>query len=147
MPRKATPPEERFWLHFKKTKGCWLWTGNTIKKYGVLKSRNKWVLAHRISWAVHNGPIPQGLCVLHKCDQPACVRPSHLFLGTRRDNVLDMNRKGRRRPHAKLTADDVRAIRREHAMGSQQIMLAMVYGVSTACISLVVNRINWGYIN
>lgn len=77
--------------------GCWLWTGRlTNSGYGqIAKSTHGEWKAHRLFWRVANGPIPGGLCVLHKCDTPACVNPDHLFLGTQADNVQDMMNKHR----------------------------------------------------
>src|SRR6266567_1582450 len=93
------PPEQRFWPKVRKTSTCWLWTGMKHYKFGYgffqvgIGDRQ---LAHRISWKIHNGPIPDGLYVLHKCDTPPCVNPDHLFLGTYYDNMDDMDQKGRR---------------------------------------------------
>ena len=78
--------------------GCWLWMGSIDSKgYGGIKVDGKQMGAHRRSWVLANGPIPDRLHVLHKCDTPSCVNPSHLFLGTNYDNVQDMVRKGRAR--------------------------------------------------
>lgn len=90
---------ERFWKKVRKSKGCWTWTGSKSRHgYGQLRTgrgKGRLELAPRISWRLANGPIPDGLCVLHKCDNPPCVRPSHLKLGTMADNSADMVRKGR----------------------------------------------------
>lgn len=76
--------------------GCWLWVGSVGKLgYGIVDVNGKHANAHRISWELHRGPIPAGLCVLHQCDVPGCVNPDHLFLGSLRDNTQDMLRKGR----------------------------------------------------
>jgi hypothetical protein len=76
--------------------GCWLWTGSVDKSgYGTTKLDGKWRTMHRLSWEYHNGQIPKGLQVLHKCDVPSCINPEHLFLGTQKDNVHDGIRKGR----------------------------------------------------
>jgi hypothetical protein len=78
--------------------GCHIWMGRSGGKgYGGFKLKGKILLAHRVSWEYHNGPIPDGLCVLHKCDTPLCINPNHLFLGTIADNNKDCARKGRNR--------------------------------------------------
>ncbi len=91
--------EERFWRYVQKTDGCWLWTASLSGKpgnaYGSLHNEGKMEKAHRISWTIHNGKIPEGIFVLHKCDNPVCINPSHLFLGTQFDNMRDMVSKGR----------------------------------------------------
>ncbi len=76
--------------------GCWLWTaGMRLNGYGQVKIRRVNQLAHRVSYQVHVGPMPEGMCVCHKCDVPCCVNPDHLFLGTQADNMRDRDRKGR----------------------------------------------------
>lgn len=92
-------PEQRFWARVKKTSTCWLWTGAKIPDgYGSIWVEGKPTAAHRISWEIHHGKIPNGMCVLHDCpggDNPACVNPKHLFLGTKQDNAIDREKKGR----------------------------------------------------
>lgn len=92
---------ERFWLRVDKTGGCWKWIGKSRHTFGYglfkIKSAKQMQYAHRISWVIANGAVPHGLCVLHHCDVPECVNPSHLFLGTKKDNTLDMRLKGRNR--------------------------------------------------
>lgn len=91
--------ESRFWSFVRKTDNCWVWTGSTNGKgYGQMsqgKRGFKPLLSHRVSWKLHFGVIPEGLCVLHRCDNPPCVRPGHLFLGTMTDNDADRDAKGR----------------------------------------------------
>ena len=87
---------KRFWSRIKKTKGCWVWTGKRDKNgYGRLWVKDGNIRAHRFSWTLHFGPVPEGLCVLHDCDNPSCVRPSHLFTGTNVENTKDRSTKGR----------------------------------------------------
>jgi hypothetical protein len=95
-------PATRFWAKVRKSKGCWTWEATCGHKFGYgsfhLGGGANHVYAHRFAWVLGNDrPVPKGLCVLHRCDNPKCVRPSHLFLGSRRDNVLDMVQKGRQR--------------------------------------------------
>src|ERR1700722_1599308 len=96
---RAVTLAERFWSKVQKSEGCWLWIGCRHRQgYGKLHTGGKIgkvVPAHRISWGVNFGPISDGLWVLHKCDNPPCVRPDHLFLGDRKDNMVDCAQKGR----------------------------------------------------
>ena len=88
--------EQKFWSKVRKADGCWTWTGAVdAKDYGELRIRRKRVRAHRLSWSFHVGEIPVGQFVLHHCDNPRCVRPDHLFLGSHADNVQDRVNKRR----------------------------------------------------
>ena len=118
--------------------------------YGVRKYRGKTQLAHRVEWMEKRGDIPNGLCVLHRCDNPACINIEHLFLGTNSDNVRDMVSKGRqadnrgeRNPKAKLTEYQVRVIRGCRRMGCSLKYLAEKYGVTMANISDIGNGDTW----
>lgn len=87
---------KNFWGKVHKTKSCWLWTGYCCSKgYGRFGFRKKGWGAHRVSWVLHKGEIPEGAGVLHRCDNPGCVNPKHLFLGTPKDNAVDRDQKGR----------------------------------------------------
>ncbi len=108
------------------------------------------MLAHRFSWELHNGPIPKGFCVLHRCDNPPCVRPDHLFLGTHLENIRDMvkknrgyDRHGEKNPRAKLTERKVIEIRRRYELGETQESLGREYGFVQAYISQIVLRKIW----
>jgi hypothetical protein len=115
--RSSRKRGERFWSKVQKTDGCWSWMANrTIDGYGVLRLGDKNQRVHRIMWELTYGPIPVGLNVLHHCDNPGCVNPEHLFLGSQKDNGEDMSRKGRaprgeRQGGHKLTEAHVRKIR------------------------------------
>lgn len=147
--------EERFWKFVDKTDYCWIWTSKTNKRgygwhrlYGHDKPRG--ILAHRFSYALHFGQIPIGILVCHECDNPRCVRPDHLFLGTSQDNVDDMMNKGRSRHmsgedagQAKLTKIQVAEIRHKSLMGATGTCLSIEYGISKAQISRIINCKRW----
>jgi len=144
--------EERFWTKVNKTDYCWLWTSCSIRGYGRFFLSGSTQVAHRVSWEIHNGEIPDGLCVLHKCDVRNCVNPSHLFLGTNQDNVDDKVAKGRQLKgeatgRAKLTDEKVVEIRNKHAVdGVAQCRLAAMYNVTQATIFAVINRKTWAHV-
>jgi hypothetical protein len=136
---------EAFWSHVEKTDGCWIWHRGIDKQgYGTLKCWGKVSKAHRVSWELHNGPIPDDLFVCHKCDNPPCVNPEHLFLGTNKDNCDDRDRKGR--VNTVLTAEQVLEIRSLCEHGMLQRVVAARYGVQQSLISLIVNRKIWTHI-
>lgn len=138
---------------------CEEWTGRVNDAgYGVVwdNTIKRPVRAHRLAWEAEHGPIPDGMCVLHRCDNPPCVRLDHLRLGTHADNMADMIAK-RRNPcvgrrseahqMAKLTAEQVIEIRERHAAGGiTQRQLAAEYGVSYPHVSLIVRRKTWKHL-
>jgi hypothetical protein len=155
-PRKESL-EERLWNHVDRSGGpdaCWPFVGWKVNGYGKIGMGEKVLGAHRVAYQVTNGTIPEGQCVCHRCDNPACCNPAHLFLGTIADNVEDCVSKGRRHyalgidnHRKKLNPDSVREIRRLRAEGKTLQSLANAYGVSTTAITLVCNRRNWAYID
>jgi hypothetical protein len=131
--------EERFWLRVRKSEGCWEWTGaRSPQGYGVLRVSESARLAHRISWELGHGKIPPGLNALHRCDNPGCVRPDHLFIGTHADNTADMVTK--KRQTTKLSEEEVRAIRKSTA---SNVALAAIYDVSRVLIVSIRNGKAW----
>ena len=129
---------------------CWPWmAGKVGAGYGVMNCEGKDIRANRLAWELTYGPMPKGLCVCHRCDNPPCCNPKHLFLCTHADNMADMARKGRsahgeRHRNAKLTVEQVLEIRRCYAQGAMlQRELAVEYGVTQQQISLIVRGKNW----
>lgn len=146
MAYQATSPKARFAAKYEVegTTGCWIWmAAKKPSGYGnfmmcKVNGRGTFVNAHKASWLLHKGPIPDGLCVLHHCDNPQCVNPAHLFLGTKKDNSQDMLAKGRGGPVAtggeahpvsKLTSVKVRQMREARARGALLAELATQFGV------------------
>lgn len=150
---------ERFWSYVDKSGGpdaCWPWTGARIAGYGVYGAGKRGrVRAARFACELVGKKIPNDLLACHKCDNPPCCNPCHIFAGTSLDNNRDMVRKGRAADfrgekcgHAKLTEDDVRRIRAEYASGNIfQEELAERYGVSEGAISGILRRKNWKHVS
>jgi hypothetical protein len=169
MNNKVTPLIDRYLAKVDKSGGpeaCWPWTASLNKGYGQLGagpclpgvSRNsrRNIASHVFAYELEYGAVTDGLCVLHRCDNPPCCNPRHLFLGTRADNMHDMDAKGRRvtadrrgeaHGYAKLTDGIVRDIRALYAKGAiSQTELGRLYGVTQAQISSIVLRKSWSHI-
>lgn len=159
----------RFWAKVDRSGDCRIWTAarKQPEGYGFFKLNRRMAYAHRVSWSLANGQeIPPGMFVCHRCDNPPCVRPEHLFLGSNSDNLQDASRKGRtangerngkytqpkRTPRgeahgrAKLTADQVRHLRLLFAEGMTQNALAERYGIAQGVVSQIVNRRIWRHL-
>jgi len=135
--------------------GCWLWTGyNRQDGYGAFSVGKGMPVAHRVSYELFIGPIPKGLHILHKCDNPSCVRPDHLSIGTHLDNMADKTRKGRqarlkgmRNGRAKLTENQIYEIRDRYILGDVTVsQLAREYGVSRTTVRRIVTYQLWRHI-
>lgn len=146
----------RFWSRVRQTDTCWLWTGSTNRHgYGYVgvPGYRRPILAHRVAWELTNGLIPRGLLVLHRCDNPPCVRPDHLFIGTHADNMQDAKEKGRttqgqRNAASKLTDERVLLIRRRFAVEDITISaLAREYGVGPKHMSNLLKRKIWTHLS
>lgn len=150
MSNNRLPLHVRFWSQVEQREGCWAWKGGKHRQgYGQIRANGKQDKAHRVSWALHFGLVPEGMCVLHSCDNPECTRPDHLWLGTHRDNMLDMCAKGR---HGKLgsvglrrlTEEQVADARARYAVGSvSQRQLASELGVSQPAVFAMLKRRNY----
>lgn len=147
--------EERFMSYVQKTDGCWIWTGGKARAgYGTFHvTGNKYVPAHRFSYMLSKGPIPEGLYICHKCDNPPCVNPDHLFAGTQVENMQDAIRKGRFKIqgedswHSKLTTLEVLGIREAYANGGViKAELARRYCVTPQLIGKIISRKLWTHI-
>jgi hypothetical protein len=136
---------------------CWEWTANRLKGrgYGLIKDDNrKMMRAHRIAWMLCHGPIKNDLWILHKCDNPPCVRPDHLYAGTREDNTRDAiqrdrlaHNRGENAGTVILNNSKVTDIRSRYATGEiTQTQLARLYGVTPSTISNVITRKRWFHI-
>lgn len=148
---------DRFWAKVNKSRGeCWEWTAcKTGDGYGQFSLKGQAQLAHRVSWRLANGEIPDGMCVCHSCDTPSCVNPAHLFLGTQSDNMADMKKKGRHKgwdmtgekgPNARLDNESIIRIRDYIKSGMSQSKIADIFGVSQTAICHINTGAAWSHI-
>lgn len=139
--------EKRFWagVRIEDLFSCWIWTrGLNGDGYGSTRWDGRDQSAHRVSYSICVGKIPDAVCCLHRCDIKACVNPAHLFLGTRTDNMRDMSAK--ERGMNKLTGDSVRSILNLLGKGRTGASLARQFGVSNATICLINTGKHWKHI-
>jgi len=144
---------DRFWSKVNKTHTCWLWVASkrNADGYGSFDYNSKTVLAHRMTYEIKKGPIPNGKCVLHKCDTPLCVRPSHMFLGTHLDNSVDKIKKGRSRVligesngNSKLTYQQAQWIRNQETINPKAV--AERFNVSLWTVYRVTRGKSWRHV-
>jgi len=148
---RAPTTEERFEAKYTPdpNTGCWNWTAFVNSQgYGAFSLDGKAIVAHRVSYMMFVGPIPAEICVCHKCDNPGCVNPDHLFLGTRADNMRDKVVKGRQargenQGNARLTESVIRAIREDSRL---QKDIASDYGVTQKHIGQIKLRRCWVHV-
>lgn len=147
---------DNFWSHvdIKGEGECWEWMASCYSfGYGQVGVNHKTYSAHRFSWMITNGEIPERLCILHHCDNPQCVNPNHLFIGTNQDNVTDREKKGRgkikggeKNINAKLTNEQVAEIRKlyiRNKRGQSSVALGDKFGVDSSVILRIVNNETW----
>lgn len=137
---------------------CWEWTAARNRRgYGRFNYRGKNRHAHRLALEFRGVEIPDGMLALHSCDNPPCVNPAHLRVGTYADNAADMMERGRNHPiepgvgennsFARLTESEVLAIRRMHASGVRQMHIADAFGISRSLVWTIVHRISWTHLD
>lgn len=147
---------ERFWskvLIIDDADSCWLWQAGSfgVERYGAFWTGERNEGAHIVSYKLKNGPVPDGLFVLHKCDNPPCVRPSHLYVGTPQQNMTDKSNRGRTplgEAHilSKLTSDDVLRIRETCQAGQSQRSVARKFGIGQTQVWRIVNGESWTHL-
>ncbi len=145
-----------FWGNVEHTRECWLWRGSGGYGRVYLGGGHRaplQVSPHRLAWMLTAGSIPDGFVICHACDVPNCVRSTHLFLGTQRDNIRDAARKGRlvaprgeRNGQARLTVADVKMIHADAAKGMRKGLIAARYGISPALVSMVIHGQRWKHV-
>ena len=158
--------EDRFWAkvdkngpipeHAPELGRCWIWMASHSRKYGNMQFRGSVKRTNRISWIIHNGEIPKGICILHRCDNPLCVNPAHLFTGTNYDNVIDRMKKGRgSHPvgelcgNSKLSIDKVNEIRKLHIENPKRWTYGALSNKFSTCrtnIRNIITRKTWKHI-
>ena len=153
--RKKKPVEERFWSKVNKDteSGCWEWKASTtIGGYGSFSDQNrKSISAHRYSYEFHYGGIPEGMHVMHKCDNPKCVKPDHLSVGTHLDNMRDKKNKNRQvkgslAGMSKLTEEQVKNIKIKLLSGVKQSDIAKEFQTHKTNISYISREITWTHV-
>lgn len=147
---RRSDPVGKYWAKVERGPGCWLWRGPTSHGYGRVRFQGNFRFAHRVAFELATGIDPHGSVVMHSCDNPLCVNPDHLTLGTQTQNIADMDAKGRRRAakgerngSARLTEDQVRAIRSD---GRSADVIAEGYPVTVSGIHAIRNGRTWKHL-
>lgn len=151
---------DRFWSKVAMSAdGCWTWKAS-VNPHGYgqfMLPGHRLTRAHRLAWQIANGPLPDGAVVMHRCDNPPCVNPEHLAIGTQLDNIADMHAKGRasggrtprpgtQNPNAKVTDDQIHEIRRLRQAGITCKTVAGMFGISPAQVSRIATGKRWAHL-
>ena len=158
---RPKPILDRLFRYIKKTDTCWEWIGaKNYNGYGVLRVYGRNLMAHRLMWIEHNGPIPEDMCACHRCNNPSCVNPNHMFLGTHSENMKDAYKKGRKGTswkfikssakgeqhwNCKLDDQKVMEIRELSPILSTKVLAAR-FGVTPKSIQNIVARRTWRHV-
>ena len=126
-----------------KRDGCWDWNGSTQKGYGAFLFMRRGIRAHRVSWVLFNGVIPEGMHVLHSCDNKICSNPEHLFLGSHADNMKDMRSKGLHKQYSKLTRDQAKEIKMLLSQGEKIENISQKYKISVPTVYDIKDGRTW----
>lgn len=156
IPQMTQKQIDRFWGYVDKSKECWEWQAclnRQRRNYGIYGINGRNYQAHRISYSLSHGVDPADLQVCHKCDNPRCVNPDHLFLGTMADNMHDRDRKGRHIPptgsrngQTNLTEPMVLDIRERFKQGETQTAIGKSLGIDNSTVGYIVRRVTWQHI-
>ncbi len=130
---------QRFWDKVDKSDDCWEWQGYCLKGHGRFLYDGYVQYAHRVSWQINVGEIPEGMCVLHKCNNKPCVNPDHLYIGDYQDNAIDRSKDGTN-TKMKLDAGEVRLLRDLFDDGVHYKSLMWLFGIGETTVHRVANR-------
>lgn len=145
MGRKTYPAQQYIEERIERVpfSGCWVWMGSLVYGYGQASRGDKSIRAHRLSYETYKGPVPKGMCVCHTCDNPCCVNPDHLFLGTHKDNAEDKVKKGRQQRGLDLSSITPEAVQAILQAPGTQREIAASFGLVHSTVGLIKRGTHW----